>query len=267
MTQAHHSPSAKDLPFDTELAARIDAALPQTQCKQCEYPDCRGYAEALAAGKAEINQCPPGGDAGIVRLAALTGRVVIPLNPRHGIEKPFAVAVIDEAVCIGCTLCIQACPVDAIVGAAKLMHTVLADECTGCELCIAPCPVDCIDMLPATLPGALPSGEARADLWRRRHQFHLFRVKREKGERADRLAAKAVAKLNDPHFQSADKQAKIRAALDRAAQRAAPEADTAAVSNPAVDTAARRRAKIEEAMAKAAALRATPRAGEDDGLK
>ncbi len=126
---------------------QIDALLPQTQCAQCGFPGCRPYAEAIARGEADINQCPPGGEAGIRALADLLGRDPKPLNPENGEEQPRRVAVIDEAACIGCTLCIQACPVDAIVGAAKLMHTVIEDECTGCDLCLPPCPVDCIDMV------------------------------------------------------------------------------------------------------------------------
>lgn len=126
---------------------QIDALLPQTQCAQCGFPGCRPYAEAIAAGEADINQCPPGGEAGIRALADLLGREPKPLNPDNGVEKPRRVAVIDEQACIGCTLCIQACPVDAIVGASKQMHTVIAAECTGCDLCLPPCPVDCIDMV------------------------------------------------------------------------------------------------------------------------
>jgi len=129
------------------LVDEIDAILPQTQCAQCSYPGCRPYAEALANGEAEINQCPPGGESGVRALAELLGREVIPLNVEHGESKAPQLAVIDEAVCIGCTKCIQACPVDAILGAAKQMHTVIASECTGCELCIPPCPVDCIDLI------------------------------------------------------------------------------------------------------------------------
>lgn len=129
------------------VVERIDAILPQTQCGQCGYPGCRPYAEAIASGEAEINQCPPGGEAGVKALADLLDRDPKPLNPENGEEKAPAVALIDEDLCIGCTKCIQACPVDAIVGAAKQMHTVIADECTGCELCIPPCPVDCIDMV------------------------------------------------------------------------------------------------------------------------
>jgi len=126
---------------------QIEAILPQTQCGQCNYPGCRPYAEAIASGEAGINQCPPGGEPGIKALADLLGIESIPLNPENGEEKPKAVAVIDELACIGCTLCIQACPVDAILGASKQMHTVIESECTGCDLCLPPCPVDCIEMV------------------------------------------------------------------------------------------------------------------------
>lgn len=130
------------------LVEKIDAILPQTQCGQCGFPGCRPYADAIAKGGADINQCPPGGEEGIRKLADLLGREFKPLNAENGTEKPKSVALIDEQTCIGCTLCIQACPVDAIIGAAKQMHTVVAPLCTGCELCLAPCPVDCITMEP-----------------------------------------------------------------------------------------------------------------------
>jgi electron transport complex protein RnfB len=133
---------------ENPLVEKIDAILPQTQCGQCGFPGCKPYATAIAAGEADINQCPPGGEEGIQKLAELLGVEAKPLNAEHGEPKPKSVAVIDEQVCIGCTLCIQACPVDAILGAAKQMHTVIAVECTGCELCIPPCPVDCISMQP-----------------------------------------------------------------------------------------------------------------------
>lgn len=126
---------------------QIDALLPQTQCAQCGFPGCRPYAAAIAAGEADINQCPPGGEAGVAALADLLGMEPKPLNPENGEETPRTVAVIDEHACIGCTLCIQACPVDAILGATKQMHTVIAAECTGCDLCLPPCPVDCIAMV------------------------------------------------------------------------------------------------------------------------
>lgn len=131
------------------VVERIDALLPQTQCAQCGYPGCRPYAEAISREEADINQCPPGGDAGIRALADLLGREPKPLNPENGEESAKTVVLIDESQCIGCTLCIQACPVDAIVGAAKLMHTVIKSECTGCNLCLPPCPVDCIDIVEA----------------------------------------------------------------------------------------------------------------------
>jgi electron transport complex protein RnfB len=130
------------------LVDKIDAILPQTQCAQCGYPGCRPYADAIAKGEADINQCPPGGEEGIRKLADLLGREFKPLSAEHGVEKPRQVAIIDEEVCIGCTLCIQACPVDAILGTTRQMHTVIASMCTGCELCVAPCPVDCIAMVP-----------------------------------------------------------------------------------------------------------------------
>ncbi len=131
------------------IVEQINAILPQTQCGQCKFPGCRPYAEAIADGRADINQCPPGGEAGVKALANLLGRDPKPLNPEYGEEKPALVALIIEEDCIGCTKCIQACPVDAIIGAQKRMHTVIADLCTGCELCIPPCPVDCIDLVPA----------------------------------------------------------------------------------------------------------------------
>ena len=137
------------------IMERIEALLPQTQCGQCGYPGCRPYAEAVASGAADINQCPPGGEAGVRALAELLGREPKALDPERGPTPPPQVALIVEEDCIGCTKCIQACPVDAIVGAARAMHTVLADRCTGCELCIPPCPVDCIVLEPAPVaPGA-----------------------------------------------------------------------------------------------------------------
>ncbi len=211
------------------LADAIDAVLPQTQCTRCGYPDCRHYAEAIAAGQAPINQCPPGGAEGIRRLAAVTGAPVLPLNPAHGVEGPRAVAVIDEAWCIGCTLCIKACPVDCIAGASKRMHTVIEDDCTGCELCVPACPVDCIAMLPVT--GTRTGWDAwsadQAQRARERYAFHRFRVERDKRENDERLAAKAQAKLADlaQHSTLADpealerKRAVVEAALARARAR------------------------------------------------
>lgn len=197
-------PAATDAPDSSHsshssgsLADQIEDALPQTQCTKCGYAGCRPYAEAVAAGMAGYNQCPPGGEAGIVRLARLLGQPVIPLNRANGVERERPVAFIDEALCIGCTLCIQACPVDAIVGAAKQMHTILPELCTGCDLCVAPCPVDCIVMMPVT-PGRTgwdAWNQAQADAARARHDFRSERLARERRENDARLAAKAAAKL------------------------------------------------------------------------
>jgi electron transport complex protein RnfB len=165
-----------------DLARAIDALLPQTQCTRCGFDGCRPYAEAIAGNRADIDQCPPGGDAGVAKLASLLGREAKPLNPEFGAFAPPVVAVIDEETCIGCTKCIQACPVDAIVGASKRMHTVIASWCTGCELCIPPCPVDCIVLEPAA---ALPP----ADLSRERHDARAARLARDEAERMTALAA------------------------------------------------------------------------------
>jgi electron transport complex protein RnfB len=148
------------------VADRIDALLPQTQCTKCGYEGCRPYAEAIAADEAEINQCPPGGTAGINALAQLLGRQPMPLNPANGVERPLSVAVIDESRCIGCTLCIPACPVSAIVGSAKRMHAVIGSQCTGCDLCLPPCPMDCISMVPVAPPRRWTSTDRLAALAR-----------------------------------------------------------------------------------------------------
>ena len=172
------------------LADRIDAILPQTQCEQCGYRGCRPYAEAIACGEAEINQCPPGGTAGIEKLAALLQRPLLPLNPEHGAEKPRTLARIVEADCIGCTKCIQVCPVDAIVGASKLMHTVIADDCTGCELCVPACPVDCIVLL------AMPVEQIdarHANVAREHFQQREARLERQRMQREAELAARKMA--------------------------------------------------------------------------
>jgi Na+-translocating ferredoxin:NAD+ oxidoreductase subunit B len=210
------------------LADQIEDLLPQTQCTKCGYPACRPYAEAIADGTAGYNQCPPGGAEGIARLARLLGKPVLPLNPANGEERPRPVAVIDEARCIGCTLCIQACPVDAIVGAAKQMHTVVDVLCTGCDLCVAPCPVDCIAMVDVT-PGRTgwdAWSQQQADDARARHDFHVFRVRRDKQENEARLAAKAAAKLQavqqenpltaEEKAAQERKKAIIQAAMERA---------------------------------------------------
>ena len=212
------------------LADRIEDLLPQTQCTKCGYPACRPYAEAIAAGSASYNQCPPGGAEGVARIAELLGKPVIPINPVHGLERERPVAVIDESACIGCTLCIQACPVDAIVGAAKQMHTIIASLCTGCDLCVPPCPVDCIDMQAATpgRTGWAAWSQADADAARARHDARTSRLQREKQENDARLAAKALAKLAEVAASNAQtdaeraekerKRAIIQAAIERSRQ-------------------------------------------------
>jgi Na+-translocating ferredoxin:NAD+ oxidoreductase subunit B len=166
------------------IADDIDALLPQTQCTRCGYAGCKPYAEAIAAGEAQINQCPPGGAPTIEALASLLGRARLPLNPANGIEGPPTVAVIDEERCIGCAKCLPPCPVDAIVGARRFMHTVIESLCTGCELCIAPCPVDCIVMVP--LRGNAPS----PSLNRERFTAHNDRIAQRARERAETLASR-----------------------------------------------------------------------------
>jgi electron transport complex protein RnfB len=175
---------------------QINAILPQTQCRQCGFQGCRPYAEAIASGVADINQCPPGGNEGIIELAHLLGVNPKPLNPQFGQHKPKSVAFIIEEDCIGCVKCIAACPVDAILGAAKFMHTVITSECTGCELCMAPCPVDCIVMKP--LPTRIDKEHsliqrqkyAQAQLAKRRYDARCLRKERENTEKAERAKQK-----------------------------------------------------------------------------
>jgi electron transport complex protein RnfB len=219
------------------LAARILDTLPQTQCTRCGYPDCAGYADAIAQGQADINQCPPGGAEGVARLSALTGKPIQALNPEFGNETPRTVVFIDEAWCIGCTLCIAACPTDAIVGSNKRMHTVLEAYCTGCELCLPVCPVDCIVVENAS--GAATGWDAwsptLASLARKRYEFNSYRCKRDEGEHAKRLEEKALMKLADlpAHSQHTDpavldkKRAVIEAALARARAKRNPTNDGA----------------------------------------
>ncbi|MCZ7563948.1 MAG: RnfABCDGE type electron transport complex subunit B [Burkholderiales bacterium] len=204
----------------TALAARIDALLPQTQCTKCGYPSCLAYAEALAANAAAINRCPPGGDAVILRLAAVLGRSPAPLDPACGVEQPRRVATIDEPWCIGCTLCIQACPVDAIVGAAKQMHTVVVDLCTGCDLCVPPCPVDCIAMVPAADADAVWDAP-RMEAARRRFAARNRRLTRPRAVRPGPHAVEALPAIASRALQATDKQTVIRAAVARARARRA----------------------------------------------
>ena len=200
------------------LVERIDAALPQTQCTRCGYPDCQSYALAIARGEAEINQCPPGGAQGVARLAAITGRPELPLSAAHGTEVPRAVAVIDENWCIGCTLCLKACPTDAILGINKRMHTVIAPHCTGCELCLPACPVDCIRMENASgqATGWAAWSAPQAEQARVRYQAQQERLQREEAQAtAPEPVPPAPDNAPDP------KRAAIAAALARArAQRA-----------------------------------------------
>ncbi len=176
-----------------DIVARIDAVLPQTQCTRCGYSGCLPYAAAIAAGEAPINQCPPGGSATIRALAGLLEVPVQALNPANGVEAPPQVAWIDESRCIGCARCLPPCPVDAIIGASKFMHTVLAERCTGCELCVAPCPVDCIEMRPAA-----PTTVNQADLNRTRHAAHTDRLRRRAATRQHGLDAKKAALRRAP---------------------------------------------------------------------
>ena len=211
-------------------ASQILDLLPQTQCTRCGYPDCAAYAQAIAADGASINQCPPGGSQGIARLAQLTGQPALPLNPQFGLEGPRSVALIDEAWCIGCTLCIAACPTDAIVGSHKLMHTVIEEHCTGCDLCLPVCPVDCITM--ENTSGSATGWDAwsaeQADQARRRYTFHSERTMLERQEKQKTNAETADAKLQDlaAHSKITDPQVlnQKRKIIESAIQRARDKA-------------------------------------------
>jgi len=232
--------------FSKTLADQIEDRLPQTQCTKCGYPACRPYAEAIAAGEANYNQCPPGGQEGVVRLASLLGMPVIALNPDNGVERSRPLAIIDENLCIGCTLCLQVCPVDAIIGAAKQMHTIIPELCTGCDLCVPPCPVDCIAMVPVTgeKTGWGAWNQQEADAARERHDLRQARLARERDAAEARKAARmAGASGTEPRTQpdaepdgsvesktaqpattadddaQAKKRAIIQAAMDRARQK------------------------------------------------
>jgi electron transport complex protein RnfB len=228
----------------SSLADRINDALPQTQCTRCGYPDCKAYAQAIAHDNAPINQCPPGGAAGIAVLAQLTHQARLPLNPEHGVEAPLTVAVIDEAWCIGCTLCIKACPTDAIVGSNKVMHTVIEAVCTGCDLCLPVCPVDCIEMVPISgdkTAWAAWSPELAAQA-RQRYEARQHRLMIEEREQAARLEAKAAMKLADLEAHTRPLAAASSSNYDQAA---------------ADKEMARKRAIIEAALAKAKARQKT----------
>ena len=194
------------------LVSRIHAALPQTQCTRCGYPNCMAYADAVAQGEAEINQCPPGGAEGVARLAIIMGKPTLGLNPANGLEGPRCVAVIDEAWCIGCTLCMPVCPTDAILGTNKLMHTVVEPDCTGCELCIAACPVDCISLENVTgeFTGWAAWSQPQADRALQRYAFHSSLRFYSVGE-----SSKTSLSLANQATQTVSKQSIIESALAR----------------------------------------------------
>ena len=215
------------------LADQILAALPQTQCTRCGYPDCAGYARAVADGAAAINQCPPGGLEGVQRLSAITGQPVMPLNPKNGLQGPRAVAVIDENWCIGCTLCLPACPTDAILGSNKMMHTVIEPHCTGCELCLPACPVDCITMenVTGSATGWAAWSLMQADAARSRYELKSYRRASDGGYRHKMQVnspAEALGDLPSPsHVEDPalleKKRALVEAALARARFKASPQ--------------------------------------------
>ena len=225
--------SPKTAPEIQALFLRLNDALPQTQCTRCGYPDCAAYAQAMAQGQAAINQCPPGGQAGVARLAAITGQIESKLNPENGTEGPRHVAIIDENWCIGCTLCIKACPTDAIVGSNKRMHTVIEPWCTGCELCIPVCPVDCIALenVSGSTTGWSAWSPEQASMALHRYEQHKVRTAREAKEHDAAQILKAQDKLE--HLEALTK---------------VPDQPDAAQAE-----LARKRAVIEAVMAKAKA--------------
>ena len=199
------------------IVEEIDSILPQTQCGQCSYTGCMPYANAISKGEAEINQCPPGGETVIRALAELMDVKYKPLDESYGISKPKAVAFIDENTCIGCTFCIQACPVDAILGAAKQMHTIIEKECTGCELCLAPCPVDCITMPEIKEIISDDIANKEANIARKRNNFRILRLEREKIERAERNAKRKLeSNKGEKGKLIEEKRLEIAAAVSRA---------------------------------------------------
>ena len=208
--------SANPAPVDAALVAQIDELLPQTQCRMCGYPGCRPYAEALAAGAADTNQCPPGGDEGARELAALLGVEGKPVDRRFGVPGPAVVAMIDEALCIGCTLCIEACPVDAIAGAPKMMHTVIARDCTGCKLCLPPCPVDCISLQDTVTQATRAERRDAAERARRRYARRNARLER---QTAGAHALKRLPESADARVKHQTVQRAIERARHRLAQR------------------------------------------------
>ncbi|HET7371093.1 MAG TPA: RnfABCDGE type electron transport complex subunit B [Gammaproteobacteria bacterium] len=210
-------------------AQDIDRLLPQTQCERCGYAGCQPYAEAIASGEADINRCPPGGDATVAALAEFLDREIKPLDPECGEPLAPAVAVIDEETCIGCTRCIQACPVDAIVGAAKLMHTVIAAECTGCELCLPPCPVDCIDIVPARPAPALEAEADAPDAVETLRRRHVAPGDRQSADRARRRFEARSGRLQSDQAARDNRRRERQAARTTTARRGEIEAMVAAV--------------------------------------
>ena len=239
------------------LADRIEALLPQTQCTKCGYDGCRPYAEAIAAGAANYNQCPPGGAQGIERLARLLGKPVVALNPANGVERPRPVAFIDEHLCIGCTLCMQACPVDAIVGAPKQMHTILTAPCTGCDLCVAPCPVDCIAMIPVTgdATGWDAWSQQQADDARQRYAQRRARLAREREAAEARAAARRTAAAA-PRAAAHDAAANLPADESASAPAISPDPTPPAADDPEAKKRAIIAAALERARRKKAELAA-----------